>query len=461
MPADNLLRVTRIRVENLFDRYSHDVPLQLKERVTIIHGANGVGKTVLLRLTAALLAGRLTDFAKVPFRIFEISLSDGSTLGVRKQLPSEPDRPDIGGEFYLRSASGKTQTFEVKGDQEEIIRLANRIENETPWMARVGLGRYVDRRTDEVLTALDVVSNFPEYLERTGRRGLLGEPEWLLNLRSRVGIHFIETQRLLRFAESKDWEYQRYPHGWETQYVETVKDYAKDLQRRISETLAIYAKGSQSLDQSFPERLLKGTANWGSLPIEDLKNRMQDLEKKRQQLKWIGLIEEDAAYPFDLSALEKTDASQRSVMTLYVDDTAKKLGALDDLARRIELMLENINRKFKHKSIRISKDKGLAAVTSDGKLLELASLSSGEQHELVLLYDLLFRVKPNTLVLIDEPELSLHVTWQKSFLPDLLEIVAATNFDVLLATHSPFIVGDRNDLMVPLLVNGRTEPLEA
>ena len=68
----------------------------------------------------------------------------------------------------------------------------------------------------------------------------------------------------------------------------------------------------------------------------------------------------------------------------------------------------------------------------------------------MLHYDLLFRVRPNTLVLIDEPELSLHVAWQKKFLPDLLKIVATAQFDVVLATHSPFIVGDRSDLMVGL-----------
>lgn len=68
----------------------------------------------------------------------------------------------------------------------------------------------------------------------------------------------------------------------------------------------------------------------------------------------------------------------------------------------------------------------------------------------MLLYDLLFLVRPGTLVLIDEPELSLHVLWQKRFLPDLLAITSIANLDAIVATHSPFIVGDRQDLEVPL-----------
>ena len=66
------------------------------------------------------------------------------------------------------------------------------------------------------------------------------------------------------------------------------------------------------------------------------------------------------------------------------------------------------------------------------------------------MYDLLFKVTKNTLVLLDEPELSLHVSWQKSFLADLASVIAIVEFDVLLATHSPYIVGDRADLMVEL-----------
>lgn len=137
-------------------------------------------------------------------------------------------------------------------------------------------------------------------------------------------------------------------------------------------------------------------------------------------------------------------------MTLYVLDTEKKLGVFDDLARRSGTLLENVNQKYRHKRVQVDRQHGLVAVSDSGQQLPLESLSSGEQHELVLHYDLLFRVPPNTVVLIDEPELSLHVAWQNRFLPDLLQIVKLTEFDAVVATHSPYIVGDRNDLMIGL-----------
>ena len=82
--------------------------------------------------------------------------------------------------------------------------------------------------------------------------------------------------------------------------------------------------------------------------------------------------------------------------------------------------------------------------------MPLGSLSSGEQHELVLFYELLFKVEPNALVLLDEPEISLHLAWQQQFLGDLVEMVKLSSFDVLVATHSPGIIGKRWDLTVEL-----------
>ena len=89
-------------------------------------------------------------------------------------------------------------------------------------------------------------------------------------------------------------------------------------------------------------------------------------------------------------------------------------------------------------------------IIKDETTLPPEKLSSGEQHELVLLYELLFKVKPGSLILIDEPELSLHIAWQLEFLEDLQEITQLADLDVLIATHSPQIINDRWDLTVRL-----------
>ena len=98
----------------------------------------------------------------------------------------------------------------------------------------------------------------------------------------------------------------------------------------------------------------------------------------------------------------------------------------------------------------ISRKNGFVFTASDGTTLSPTDLSSGEQHELVLFYELLFRVDPGSLILIDEPELSLHIAWQVEFLRDLQEITQLANLDVLIATHSPEIINDRWDLTVQL-----------
>ena len=43
-------------------------------------------------------------------------------------------------------------------------------------------------------------------------------------------------------------------------------------------------------------------------------------------------------------------------------------------------------------------------------------------------------------VLIDEPEISLHIEWQQGFIDDLFRILELKNLNFIIATHSPYIV---------------------
>ncbi|GGK49412.1 AAA family ATPase [Salinarimonas ramus] len=77
-----------------------------------------------------------------------------------------------------------------------------------------------------------------------------------------------------------------------------------------------------------------------------------------------------------------------------------------------------------------------------GDNINLSELSSGEKQIVSVFAYLLLREEKGTVVLIDEPELSLSVPWQKTFLPDILA-TRRCSF-VLAVTHSPFVFD--NDL---------------
>ncbi|MFB4390538.1 MULTISPECIES: AAA family ATPase [unclassified Pseudomonas] len=80
-----------------------------------------------------------------------------------------------------------------------------------------------------------------------------------------------------------------------------------------------------------------------------------------------------------------------------------------------------------------------------GQMVTFNQLSSGEQQVLLLLGKLVASAAPGSMLLIDEPEISLHVHWQQ-LLPSLFSRIAElTDTQLLIATHSPTLVANAQD----------------
>ncbi len=376
------LRIKRIEVEGLFGLYHHVIDLNLEDRVTILHGPNGVGKTVVLRMINAIFRTNPLEYI--------VHFKDFSTAPLKK--------------FLMEFTNGKSL---------EII-------------------------ASSTLPTLYTV-NWSPFDDGTGYGYSFQDSI------SKKSVYFIEDQRLFYCSKVTNAKNKSVV----AQMTSVLSDYARDLHEQIRDAIAGYGMASQELDRTLPQRLLNKITSQ-ILNSDQLKQQLLELESKHRELREIGLLRETATPAFDVEQLNNIDEAKRGMMTLYIEDTQQKLSVLDDFAQRIKLFLNIINHKFKHKQIKIDHEKGFVIEGQNQQQLDLKLLSSGEQHEIVLAYDLLFKTVPNSLVLIDEPELSLHPSWQKRFLPDLLEIVKIANFDVIIATHSPYIVGTRDDLMVAL-----------
>ena len=127
---------------------------------------------------------------------------------------------------------------------------------------------------------------------------------------------------------------------------------------------------------------------------------------------------------------------------LYIDDTEQKFSLFDGELKKIELFRKIINDRLLWKEVKINVEKGIEVESTETDLpIPLEKLSSGEQHLLVLYYDMIFRIDAGTLVLIDEPEISLHVSWQKRFILEVKKISEVNGMKALIATHSPTLIG--------------------
>lgn len=123
---------------------------------------------------------------------------------------------------------------------------------------------------------------------------------------------------------------------------------------------------------------------------------------------------------------------------------------------RIDVFKKIVDRcDFSSKYLEINKLFGFRFVAKDelSTKISLDSLSSGEKHLLIQVFELLFNAQQGTLVLIDEPELSFHMMWQINYLKMIREIAQIRGFQYLIATHSPHIFNNMWSLTTDLYMN--------
>ncbi len=447
------MKIKKITVKNLFGMFCHEVPLNMEDHITIIHGPNGIGKTILLTLLDALFSPQEEYYKlrRIPFSELSVDFDDGSTLCLKKDIKPNVDEKGSGNggselvfEFSKRGSKSKPYTVSSMKSKEINFPL-EMIDEVIPVLERVSSDTWIYIPTQEKLSLGDVLDRFGDGLPITTRiRRKKDEPDWLKEIRNSIHIRFIDTKRLFSFPDPRR---RRIYEEYHSMVVSAVNTYSEELANAIQEKLAEYATLSQSLDRTFPMRLVKGNGST-ELTMVDLRNDLSKLEEKRSRLMEAGLL--DKGEEIDFKEFQQIDKSNRNVLSVYVGDVKKKLEVFDELTDKIDLLVKIINDRFLYKRMSISKKDGFIFKTSDGEDIVLIDLSSGEQHELVLNYELLFKVAPNSLILIDEPELSLHVIWQQQYLKDLQEIIKLAGFDVLLATHAPDIIHDRWDLTVEL-----------
>lgn len=443
------MKLVQIRIKDLFNLFTHTITLNQEERITIITAPNGYGKTIALKCIHSLFNMKISFFIKLRFTKIVFLFDNNNEIEIEK-INIKTDEDEFQKQklkFNFKKDGKIISTIDYPSNKmmvaDKRMIPINRFEDFLPnYIRRIDREEWIDENNKEILTLDDILYRYSDVLpERYLSRFKIRFPKDFSDLLNSLKVYLIQEQRLVLREPVPENSIHR-----EIVITDTIEKYARELSRLIKDKINNYAEITQTLDSSFPKRLFQQTQV--TCTTEELKDRLDTLQEKRQKLSEYGLLKSDEDSLFSEESIKESDTK---VLSLYISDNEKKLEVYDNLIARIDTFTRILNeRRFAFKKIEIDKDKGFSFKSIQDEKLQLTELSSGEQHEVVLLFELLFKAQENSLVLIDEPEISLHVVWQLAFLDDIKDIINLQKIDVVIATHSPQIINDNWDLTVNL-----------
>ena len=424
------MKLITLKIEALFNTFSYNLHFDTQDRYLILTGINGYGKTTILNLISSLANKDLYYFYTVPFASIDFGFEDGSVLSLSSQRVDDAtstDMPVRGGRrlfFEMKEADGKTiGSFGI--DAATIARVMktnyhfshivinNRLKEDYESK------EFYQMMKDEVL--LDAI------ILLTGKNA-----EQMMMRLDAFNASYIEAERTVecRYLRPKNMvpELEYRDSKW---YL--IDHLASDFRYMLNNEYANYVKYSQKVDADFINQAISSSLVYDR-SIYDAE--MEKLGARAKELELLGLIPHVDVKPYD--------EANAKMLTAYIVAQNKKMDFYNTLLSKIRLFSKLVEeRGFVNKNMSITVKDGFRFRADDNGFIELSLLSSGEQNEVVMLYTLVFNVGDDSMLLIDEPENSLHVLWQKKFMRTIEEVSTVKNLFVVVATHSPQIIGTR------------------
>jgi predicted ATPase len=422
------VQIADFEIDGLFHSFRHKVPLetrpdesQAEATVTIIHGPNGVGKTTMLHMLDGIMGLDFTVFRRIPFSKGTLRFSTGQRLVVRAERPGSKGALLVsfgGREVKLHAAHGgpadeqdedeveafRKEFFEFTTDISFDLVGATRHSDETPWWRREG--QELDGGIEEILTP----SGERRFVQTGRRRRRPGK----------VGL----AERVERFIADAQVDYRKF-----------------------------FSSSEPELFPRIMARLSEGDAP--SYDLRDLRERLTSLREAATESEELGLEVEPWSYedlvPF-LSQANDGEAADHALMVLgtyaeFLESAAEKRQLLASRLRTFEGILDDF---YTGKRVRANAKGGLRIETLNGDSLTEQQLSSGEYHLLYLMVTALVSKRRGAVIAIDEPEMSMHIAWQRKLIPNLVACASHASPQLLFATHSPEVVADFRSHLVEL-----------
>ena len=417
-----------VKIEGLWG--SVNLSFSMDKKFNFLIGRNGSGKTTVVNLISSALKGDVEAISKIPFNRIEINL-----------LASKPRRkPSI--VVYKESP---TQT-----DEEKIIYEIKHLASGEP--KKFGVESFMDRIKHQRLGRLR------RQMLLEDRYGNLRE-----ELRKLVNISWISVHR---YIEQDDFEFDR-----EESFLSPVDRKLLVMRRELSRYFSTLSSRYMEKTLEFQKNsFLSFLTSENESELIDFSRRI-DVEEEKTKLSQVfellGVQERQYSKKLNThlkqfsTAMEDYEPSKGLSVVNFAAmyntwKTHELIKYYEDLQNNRASIFEHrdkfvdvINNLFSgHKVMSISPSDDLVFHTRQRKEIDIEDLSSGEKQLLIIVGEALLQKQQSVIYIADEPELSLHVSWQEQLTNAIIQV--NPNAQIVFATHSPDIVSIHADKVIDM-----------
>ena len=406
-----------------------DVSAEFGPGLNVLFGANGAGKTTLLHVITNLLEGDLDRFFALKFKKITVETHGGGRVVLSRRARS--------GKLFL-TIDGKPFSFSSRAG--------------APTAAKRALRGVVGDRgvyLPAFRTVLEAIGdNVPS--------GGYGTPQGFNSLRDRE----LEVTRNGPRAASNAYKTSMC-RNWFGPFVPVIRfpslaDVERELVREMRNAKLRIALIDQKSFTNVFVGCLEAMLRDNGTPEQPTPLLVDSIRRSIHEIREVD--------PKALQAYRKatTDINQMVHSTAEIEDVAvvsRVLAvyndALEDRAARVERELAELDR-FRESVdgfveagrliLNMQSEPPLVRVHRHATEVTLAQLSSGYRHVVTLLFCATHMPTFDGPVLIDEPELSLHLDWQRRILSEMWKQTGGRQ--LLACTHSPEVAADHSESLV-------------
>lgn len=424
-----MIRLERMFISGFKTSKSSVNVLFSNENTSIIFGQNGSGKTSFLKILHAVFVmdESVLTFNKVnKIEIYFSRKGIASHITVKKRYESSKtsdEKLQYDWSEFISSPLNKTSSLSLGVDR-GVINQQVKIEPRIIYdFFRGPLGRKYSRDMNLISLSEELSDHIRRYQTR------------FRNHRNNSSLEFEKKNlylQTIKMDNIEDLLVEKYRVARHTA--------TKKIQSALFDTLSI----AISFDSHGPTEKKQIPFNFNALVLEHAERIIEALDDGSENKFKNRVIEilSDPNLEFELDKLRHHDILSQLLLNMINELQFEKqmLNAINSLTGAFNYFLIN------DKELVVKSDEVFVKVGSDNH--SISELSSGERHMLTFLSLVLFEGGHRNFLIIDEPEISLNMLWQREILNIFAKIIPDTQ--IIVASHSPSLANHNPNYLCEL-----------